>query len=157
MNLLRWLAPIWLHFAVVSCVTDGATGRSAGGHSAPDFSEHEAQALSSVSPAAIVGMWYTKSSSSSMNFTSAYYFKSDGTGFMRSAVSGHEMQGNRDVLPFTWKYNGGGWWSGTHPQLGGFAPLTAQYRSDGKVLLLYLDCQGVKMRYVLSRAPQEVR
>lgn len=155
------MKPLWLltlycvSVALTSCVTN---------YSAPGFAEHEARVLASPSPSAIVGMWFAKRdpalNSNSIRYSSAYCFKSDGTGYFRSATDGYTpnqgmaFTGDREVRATTWKYDGNGWWTASQPQLGGYADLPIRLRTDGKVLLLYFDYGGVMgstSRMVLTR------
>lgn len=57
---------------------------------------------------AIVGMWSNSlNSSDGSRLITSQLFKSDGTGF------GHSSFNKELTSPFTWKYDGGGWWTQT--------------------------------------------
>jgi hypothetical protein len=155
MKHLRSLTVFCFSIALTSCVTT---------YIAPGFAEHEARVLVSPSPNAIVGMWVVKPdpalNSRSIRSTSAYCFKSDGTGYFRSATDGYTpsqaqyFTKDRKVQNITWKYDGSGFWTASQPQEGGYPDIPVRLRTDGKVLMFYLDyggVMGVTTRTVLTR------
>ncbi len=113
-----------------------------------DYAAHAAKALTSPKPDAIVGMWYHRySGGAGQSSIGTTLFKPDGTGLSRVAMHGLGSDADTHDRNFrlTWKYDGGGWWSVTSEQAGGYADQVSRWRTDGTVML-YTDSGGVWVR-----------
>lgn len=86
---------------------------------------------------AIVGMWHRATDiGDGSKVVASWLFKPDGsglvkvkmTGFDTSSVSGIAQEVNDKVYQFTWKYDGGGWWTADMPSASGYANTHPRYR-----------------------------